>query len=141
MSILFWVAAAAMPVEVLAGRVEVTRMGLTSAEVVLRLVVANRGPVALTLHDLAYQATLDGAPFRSGQLAGPMRVEAGSQVEVPVPAEIGYAEAGGKVLGFLARGEARFRVVGSIRVEGPRTVERVTFDESGTVGVTGAGAD
>lgn len=132
------IAAAAAPVEVLAGRVEVAHVGLTSAEVVLRLVVTNRGPVVVTLRDLTYQATLDGAPFRSGRVPGPVTVPAGSQVEVPVAAEIGYGEAGGKVLGFLTRGEARYRVVGSVRIEGPASMETLTFDEAGTVGVTGA---
>ncbi len=139
MSLALWLAAAAAaPVEVLAGRVEVARLGLTSADVVLRLVVANRGPAAVVIRDLVYQATLDGAPFRSGRVPGPVQVPAHSEVEVPVPAEIGYGEAGGTVLGLLARGETTYRVVGSVRIERPQSIETLTFDESGTIEVTGA---
>lgn len=135
--VLLLAAAAPASVEVLAGRVEVARVGLTSADVVVRLVVANRGPSPVTLRDLAYQVTLDGVPFRSGRLPGPISVPARSAVEVPIRSEVGYAEAGGTAWALLSRGETAFRVVGSVRVEGPGGSRTLPFEEAGRVGIAG----
>ncbi len=131
-------AAAAPAVEVLAGRVEVVRLGLSAADLVLRLVVANRTAAPLTLRELTYRVTVAGAPLRDGRFAGPLVLPPGAATEVALPASVGYGEAGGRLLALVARGEVRYRVVGSVRVEGPEGTAVERFDESGTVGVTGA---
>lgn len=134
-------APAAPPVEVLAGRVEVERLGLSAADLVLRLAVANRTAAPLALRDLVYIATVEGTLFRKGRIAGPLALRPGATLEVPLPASVGYGEMGGRLLALLARGEVRYRVAGSVRVEGPAGASLERFDESGTVGVTGVRAE
>lgn len=116
---------------------EVAGLGLSAADLVLRLVVANRTGGPLVLRDLAYEATVDGEPFRTGTVPGPLALPAGMRVEVPIAATVGYGEAGGKVLALVSRGEVGYHVTGTVRVEGPGGASVERFDESGRVGVTG----
>jgi hypothetical protein len=126
------------PVEVQAGHVEVTGLGLTSADVVLHLVVANHTGRPLTLRELAYEAAVDGRPFKRGSVAGPVSLPAGGAVRLSIPATVGYGEAGGQVLAIVRRGEVPYRVTGAVRVEGPDGARVERFDERGVVGVSGA---
>jgi LEA14-like dessication related protein len=125
-------------VEVQAGRVEVASLGLTSADVILHLVVANHTDAPLTLRELVYEAIVDGQPFKNGRVAGPVALPPRGAVRLSLPATVGYGEAGSQVLAVLRRGEVPYRVVGSVRVEGPRGARLERFDERGVVAVSGA---
>jgi len=126
------------PVEVQAGHVEVSSLGLTSADLILHLVVANHTDAPLTLRELVYEAIVDGQPFKSGRVTGPVSLPPRGAARLSLPATVGYGEAGSQVLAVLRRGEVPYRVVGSVRVEGPRGARLERFDERGVVGVSGA---
>jgi hypothetical protein len=123
------------------GRVEVKSLGLTSADVVIHLVVANRTAGPLTLRALDYEAIIDGRPFKQGRVDGPVSLPAGRAVALTVPASVGYGEAGGQVFAILSRGQVPFRVTGAVRVEGASGARLERFDERGVVGVSGARAE
>lgn len=123
--------------------VRVVQLGITGGTARVELEVENPNRFDLSVRTLAYRLEVADGPAGEGgeerwlPLAEEEEVErdltapAGRTVRVEIPVEFQYRALGAAVRSFLADGEIRYRVRGTVRVDGPLGERRLPFASNG----------
>jgi LEA14-like dessication related protein len=114
-------------------------VGLQGGTLDVGVQVYNPNRYALTAEDLTYRLSfLDDAgddpgwlALADGDMAAPVRVEAGETGTVIVEVPFDFASLGAALGRLLRRGELEYRFTGALTVRAPVGRMRVAFDERG----------
>ncbi len=123
--------------------VRVVQLGITGGTARVELEVENPNRFDLSVRTLAYRLEVAEGPAGEGgeerwlplaeeeEVARDLTAPAGRTVRVEIPVEFQYRALGAAVRSFLADGEIRYRVRGTVRVDGPLGERRLPFASNG----------
>ncbi|MCF6234766.1 MAG: LEA type 2 family protein [Gammaproteobacteria bacterium] len=125
--------------EVSLGGINVKKMGLSGAEVVINANIKNPNSFGIDVSQLAYNLSINGSQWAESALEETIKLAEKGETQINIPLKLNFLEMGSALYSALMKGEGlNYQFTGDMNLDTALPMlknVKVPFDKSGVVGV------